>query len=78
LTDLDDYHVRMLVELGLNAQARSLLQAPAREDLKFVDSWYPHLFQGSFGDVLKNEHLVQEPQPCIVPLVVHPTSQRPR
>jgi DNA-binding winged helix-turn-helix (wHTH) protein/tetratricopeptide (TPR) repeat protein len=26
LTDLDDYHVRMLVELGLNDQARSLLQ----------------------------------------------------
>jgi tetratricopeptide (TPR) repeat protein len=32
LTDLDDYHVRMLVELGLNEQARSLLQTLPAND----------------------------------------------
>lgn len=32
LTDLDDYHARMLVELGLNDQARSLLQTLPAND----------------------------------------------
>ncbi len=78
LTDLDDYHVRMLVELGLNDQARSLLQTLPANDPS-LDKAFAEAELGLERPALEEarKQLVEAPTDTLLTLEFVPAVQAP-